>query len=59
MDPHLWVDALPPLLGTKTQLEQIRRELDVRPHVSACSSPWTLQNSSHLPQFLLFQGAPG
>ena len=54
MDPHLWVDALPPLLGTKTQLEQIRRELDVRAHMSACSSPWTLQNLSHLPQFLLF-----
>ena len=28
-------------------------------HVSTCPSLWTLQNLSHLPQFLLFQGAPG
>ena len=54
MDPHLWVDALPPILGTRTQLEQMRRGLDVRAHVSACPSPWTLQSWSHLPQFLLF-----
>ena len=34
----------PPLLGTRTQVEEMRRGLHVGPHVSACCpSPWTLR----------------
>ena len=58
MDPPLWGYVPPSFLGTRMQLEQMRRGLDVREHVSVCPSPWTLQGWSHLPQFLLFQGTP-